>query len=210
MKAPDVVLEIDHVIPKSLGGDHAPGNLLTACRDCNRGKSSSQLSDTKVEELSDRAAHYALTMRNAAKAMQADYDDFAEWYEPFEESWNKWVVKDTKTRIPLPADHRVSLFQWWRAGLPFEAVEDAVSIAMTRGVKTEDTWRYFAGVIWRMFDDYELSINVRGVESSRFYTQQEYEEHGVRGWEHGFVAGWEAEELGHVGAGAYKAVRGAA
>jgi len=37
-KAPDVVLEIDHIYPKSLGGKNVPENYKTACVDCNSGK----------------------------------------------------------------------------------------------------------------------------------------------------------------------------
>lgn len=37
-RAPDVVLEIDHVTPKSQGGKDKLDNLVTACFDCNRGK----------------------------------------------------------------------------------------------------------------------------------------------------------------------------
>ena len=36
--APDVVLEVDHIIPVSKGGDNDISNLITACFDCNRGK----------------------------------------------------------------------------------------------------------------------------------------------------------------------------
>ena len=37
-KAPEVVLEIDHIIPVSKGGTDAPSNLKTVCRECNRQK----------------------------------------------------------------------------------------------------------------------------------------------------------------------------
>lgn len=33
-----VVLEVDHVYPKSKGGKDTMDNLVTACRDCNQGK----------------------------------------------------------------------------------------------------------------------------------------------------------------------------
>lgn len=36
---PDVELEIDHKIPISKGGKTEEGNLVTACIECNRGKS---------------------------------------------------------------------------------------------------------------------------------------------------------------------------
>jgi hypothetical protein len=35
---PNVRLEVDHVHPRALGGTNDPGNLVTACFDCNRGK----------------------------------------------------------------------------------------------------------------------------------------------------------------------------
>lgn len=38
-KAPEVSLELDHIIPVSRGGDNDPMNLITACQQCNRGKS---------------------------------------------------------------------------------------------------------------------------------------------------------------------------
>lgn len=38
-KAPLVRLQIDHVTPWSLGGSDEPSNLVTACSECNAGKS---------------------------------------------------------------------------------------------------------------------------------------------------------------------------
>ncbi len=44
-QAPHVYLEVDHVVPKSHGGSNDPGNLVTACFDCNRGKKARDASD---------------------------------------------------------------------------------------------------------------------------------------------------------------------
>lgn len=38
-KAPDVILEIDHIIPLSKKGSNKIDNLTLACRECNIGKS---------------------------------------------------------------------------------------------------------------------------------------------------------------------------
>jgi len=35
---PDVELSVDHVEPRMRGGDTSPGNLVTACVECNRRK----------------------------------------------------------------------------------------------------------------------------------------------------------------------------
>jgi hypothetical protein len=46
--ASDVELQVDHVIPKSLGGQDLPENLVTSCCHCNRGKSSVVLGGPRV------------------------------------------------------------------------------------------------------------------------------------------------------------------
>lgn len=43
--SPDVVLEVDHIKPVAEGGEDEIFNLITACRDCNRGKGKTPLSD---------------------------------------------------------------------------------------------------------------------------------------------------------------------
>ena len=44
-KAPDVLIEVDHIKPVALGGDNDIMNLVAACRACNAGKSDKPLSD---------------------------------------------------------------------------------------------------------------------------------------------------------------------
>jgi CRISPR/Cas system Type II protein with McrA/HNH and RuvC-like nuclease domain len=41
--APNVKLEVDHIIPFREGGDDSMGNLLTSCYSCNRGKNASSI-----------------------------------------------------------------------------------------------------------------------------------------------------------------------
>ena len=49
--APDVVLEVDHIIPVSKGGDNDISNLITACFNCNRGKRDKKLTDKQSAKL---------------------------------------------------------------------------------------------------------------------------------------------------------------
>lgn len=49
-KAPDVVLEVDHIQPVSKEGSNNILNLVTSCRSCNAGKSNRLLSDSSVVE----------------------------------------------------------------------------------------------------------------------------------------------------------------
>lgn len=60
--APDVVLEVDHIKPVAEGGNNGLLNLITSCRDCNRGKGKRRLDDktelkkqqTELKELAER------------------------------------------------------------------------------------------------------------------------------------------------------------
>jgi len=44
-KPPNVILEVDHIIPVSKGGKNQLANLVTSCFNCNRGKSNKELSE---------------------------------------------------------------------------------------------------------------------------------------------------------------------
>jgi len=63
-KTPNVVLEIDHIIPVSKGGSNSLDNLVTSCFDCNRGKSNNDLSSVpltiiqKTEIAAEKEAQY--------------------------------------------------------------------------------------------------------------------------------------------------------
>lgn len=46
--SPDVILEVDHLKPVSKGGTDDILNLVTSCRDCNRGKRDRELTDNSV------------------------------------------------------------------------------------------------------------------------------------------------------------------
>lgn len=58
--APDVILEVDHIKPVAEGGNNGMINLITSCRDCNRGKGKRMISDNaelkkQQNELTDLA-----------------------------------------------------------------------------------------------------------------------------------------------------------
>ena len=42
---PEVQIEVDHFFPASRGGTDDPGNLVTACLECNRGKGTAVIGD---------------------------------------------------------------------------------------------------------------------------------------------------------------------
>jgi hypothetical protein len=76
--APDVVLEVDHVIPRSRGGKDHASNLVTACFDCNQGKSATEL--TAV----------TLAVQDEAALEEFGFDNYSEGCSVGE--WRAWIV----------------------------------------------------------------------------------------------------------------------
>lgn len=55
-KTPEVVLEVDHIVPVCDGGSNDPINLATSCWECNRGKAGNPLQNVITgEDPTDRA-----------------------------------------------------------------------------------------------------------------------------------------------------------
>ena len=81
-KAPDVILEVDHINPVKEGGENDILNLVTSCLDCNRGKRDLKLSDTSVvekqrkqiEELGERRQQLEMMLewRDELKSLERD------------------------------------------------------------------------------------------------------------------------------------------
>lgn len=65
--APGVKLNVDHVIPTSLGGSDKPDNLVTACADCNGGKTSSMPNAMTVEDVDQDAFRQAATRKQETR-----------------------------------------------------------------------------------------------------------------------------------------------
>lgn len=107
-EAPDVTLEIDHIVPVSKGGDNSITNLVTSCRDCNRGKSNRELSDDTavrrqkhaLDELQDRREQLEMMMdwrRELLVQTEAEIDLIVEIFSTYTE----WVPSDDGRRKVL-------------------------------------------------------------------------------------------------------------
>jgi hypothetical protein len=62
--APDVKLNVDHVIPTSLGGSDKPDNLVAACADCNGGKTSSMPNAMPVQDVNQETFRQSVADRH--------------------------------------------------------------------------------------------------------------------------------------------------
>lgn len=68
-KAPDVVLEIDHIKPVAKGGNNNIMNLVTSCFDCNRGKGARELDDSGVIDKQHKQLELMQEKRNQLQMM---------------------------------------------------------------------------------------------------------------------------------------------
>ena len=59
-RAPDVLLEVDHLIPVSAGGGDDSTNLVASCEDCNRGKSAQLVPEILPEKALTALKIYAV------------------------------------------------------------------------------------------------------------------------------------------------------
>lgn len=115
-KAPEVVLELDHITPVSKGGTSDIINLVTSCRSCNSGKSDRTLSDATAVAKS-RAQAEQLEERRQQLKMIADWhlslvDMQSSSVSQLETLWLSAIRAPEGTRL---LDHgRVELEKWLR------------------------------------------------------------------------------------------------
>lgn len=146
-KAPDVALEVDHVVPVALGGDDTPGNLVTACHDCNAGKASTSLDGDSVEEFSAKQEQWQRAKRAAAEEMAQRLESEELLLDQFGEAW------DAAMGSPKSEDWRASIHTFMSLGLGPELIVRAVNITRQHDLSTASQWRYFCGVCWNLIRD---------------------------------------------------------
>lgn len=190
-KAPDVTLQIDHVTPVALGGDDKPTNLVTACRDCNSGKSSIPPDSPLVQSLSGEAAAYALGMVDKMTRFREDLESLEDYEDEFVAEWDGWGIGDGKSRqrVPLPSDYEMSLFRWKNMGVPLKAFRLAIPAAMAKTyVKPADKFTYMAGIVTKMINDREIDYSVTA-DTAAVYTSSEAGEFAQLEWQRGHDLG---------------------
>lgn len=151
-KPPKVPLEIDHIDPVSRGGTNDIDNLVTACFDCNRGKSNNRLDsipDTLIEK------------SECKRLAQQQYDEY-----------KKLLNKETrqlKKNIKLVENIFSDFFEDYSFTIKFEIsvkqfiknlgvdeVEDAMEKACIKmNNNPNNALKYFCGICWNKIKEHE-------------------------------------------------------
>lgn len=157
-KPPEVVLNADHMLARSKGGPDTMENLVTACFDCNSGKSDVSLSaiPKALEELAKTRREKARQMRwmralfirerseqNKALAIISNV-----WVHAIGEDYTKFTItKDTANSIRkfLPL-------------LPLKSLTHAAGLLWrVADGDADDQLRYFCGICWKMVREREVA-----------------------------------------------------
>lgn len=151
-KSPDVVLEVDHVQPVALGGSNDVINLITACWDCNHGKSDKPLSELLTgEDPHDRAVmllerERQLKEYNAVVSAERERRDEDAWELVRYWRQTQGYDKDELDKV-RQADWNwlFSALQW----CPKEVVKNYMDVAINRDMTK--SMKYVAGCCnnWR-------------------------------------------------------------
>lgn len=170
---PEVLLHVDHIVPKAEGGLDDQGNLTTACQDCNLGKGARRLeagtrpTSATAEELQERIAQaqaYAQLLSEDREARDRLDDQLLDlvmgswaraWGGTLEEREDGayWVMPFDGYWPDAASVKRIL------RRLPIELVYDAIEVTAGRFPRRA-VWRsvkYFYGVCWHMVRDREVA-----------------------------------------------------
>lgn len=142
---PAVVLEVDHVLPVAAGGTNATHNLITACFDCNRGKSDGLLSavPASVAEQAELAAEKLEQIKAFDRLIKAqrrtEERQIDEVQEAFQMSFEGYTFAP-KFR------HSIRIFL---RNIPVHELVDYMHLACSRMNDKDRSLSYFCGICWR-------------------------------------------------------------
>ena len=136
--APDVTLEVDHIKPVSKGGTNNIMNLITACYDCNRGKTNIELSDDSVvkkqqaqmQEVADRKEQLEMMLKWRESLNNLD-EDYVDAVVSIFENGTDWGVSDYG---------RKKIKKWIKEFSLSEVLDAAETAIDTYYTGTEDSW----------------------------------------------------------------------
>jgi hypothetical protein len=158
-RSPEVVLEIDHVLPLCEGGSDDEMNLLTSCWECNRGKSGIPLALIMTgEDPHDRAIELLERERQLSEYNRLIAHERQQREEKAWELWRYWQrARGLKAKKEL---NTVPRFEWgWLLRAltycPLEQIRIFMDLALEKGLHRN--LRYVGGCVrnWR----YEYQAN---------------------------------------------------
>ena len=138
--SPNVILEIDHVVPVVDGGTNDLQNLATSCFECNRGKSTKAVASCDIE---------TMPSFEAMEQHRVQVEEFLEYTKFLRETEDTLVLEIWKTfGCTRKYDDRMDAgLRAMIRTLGFDETLHAAQIAYSqKHGSTRDTYMYFCGV----------------------------------------------------------------
>jgi hypothetical protein len=158
---PSTILEVDHVIPVSEGGPNHEANLVTACFDCNRGKSKGLLES--VIEVTNYVSKYT-----ALEEQKEQIDAYLKFKDEQDALLNQLSYQATyHLRSAIESTNKALPTAWKKTVCHFLKtipLERLTNISESVGLKVRanlinDPWKYFCGACHTVARDIERSGN---------------------------------------------------
>lgn len=142
---PEIVLELDHVQPKSKGGDEDINNYLTACFDCNRGKGSDSLNNIpnslvnnlkQIKEKQLQISEYNKYLDNIQAIKQHNYDLLDNIYNSY---FPNYTLSD---------NFKYNTLNTFLQHLPLVKIQEALHMGCSKRPEQNRSLQYFCGICW--------------------------------------------------------------
>lgn len=154
-------LEVDHVVPVALGGEDIPENLVAACKDCNRGKSSINPDEALVKDVSEKALSFGKALQEALRKQMVDIEWESNYVEDLRETWEAETEAEEGYYLPLPDSWRSTARYWASLRIPYSIFEYAFSVAKDRvdlkKIPARVAFRYAVGIVNNKLEDASYS-----------------------------------------------------
>lgn len=136
------LLHVDHVHPKSEGGDDDPANLVTSCSSCNLGKSNIKLDDSRIQQgtTTEAMLEHAEQVGEYLSAVKVVEQKRAEVLDFLTVKWN---AVNRNSLLEWQADHIAILARKY----PLDVLIDAIEITGVKGLGATGSIKYLYGVL---------------------------------------------------------------
>jgi hypothetical protein len=145
-KAPDVVLEIDHIKPVAEGGKNTILNLITSCQECNRGKGKQLLTEHQTLDKERNQLEVLQQRKEQMRMMMAWKDELLQIDKEQVEYIEKLVCDEDDCLTDAGRNNVRSIIQ--RFG--FNVVIDCAIIAKRRYSDGEERMKKLGGIAWNI------------------------------------------------------------
>lgn len=145
-RATEVVLEVDHIKPVAEGGKNTLVNLITSCRDCNRGKGKRMLTDRQELDKEHNQLELLQQRREQLQMMMEWKDELLRMEEEQVDYVAKIVLNDDESLTDIGRRNIKKHIE--RFG--FEMVVESAIISQRQYVNTEERLKKLGGIAWNI------------------------------------------------------------